>query len=46
MFHQVALMLALEVDTPFDGELEFVAALLKQLDTLGVGEAHEFLADH
>ena len=37
-----AFMLALEIGSPIDGEFEFVTRFLKNPDTFGVGETHEF----
>ena len=46
LLHQIALVFALQVDAPLDGELKLVAAGLEYLDALGVGEAHEIVVQH
>ena len=44
--NEEALVLALEVDAPVDGELEFVAGCLEDVDGFGVAQAHELLGEH
>ena len=46
LFHEVALVLALEVGAPVDGELELAARCLEYLDTFGIGKAHEVVVEH
>ena len=46
LLNEVALMLALQVGTPVNREVKLLAGCLKDLDTLGVGEAHELVFDN
>jgi hypothetical protein len=42
---QIALVLRLQVDAPFDRELEVLVGALEHLDRLAVIHMHEFRAD-
>ena len=46
LLHEIALVLALQVDTPLYRELKFLARLLENLDTLSVGKAHKVVVEH
>ncbi len=46
LLDQITFVLALEVGTPIYGELEFVPALFKDLDTLGVCQTYKFVVDY
>ena len=46
LLHEVALMLALEVDAPFHRELELAARCFEDFNAFGVGEALEVVVEH
>ena len=46
LLHEIALVLGLQVHSPIYREFEFLSALLKYLDTFGVGEPYEIGLDN
>ncbi len=43
LLYEVALVFALQVDAPLDGDLELDARCLEDVDALGIGQAHEIV---